>query len=65
MGLLAVFVTVSGHVGVTVAVSVIVLRTLWCTQVDPIDVIWHCSKCTPYAKECARPPQQLDALSSL
>ena len=33
-------------------------------QVAPIDVIWHCSKCTAYSKECARPPQQLDALSS-
>ena len=65
MGLLAVSVTVSVIVIVIVAVSVTVLRTLWCTQVAPIDVIWHCSKCTAYAKECARPPQQLDALSSL
>ena len=33
-------------------------------QVAPIHVIWHCSKCTAYSKECARPPQQLDVLSS-
>ena len=32
-------------------------------QVAPIDVIWYCSKCTAYCKECARPPRQPDAVS--
>ena len=33
-------------------------------QAAPVDVFWHCSKCTAHSKECARPSQQLDALSS-